>query len=219
MTDAPLSRPTPSAEAWLDTAYDVLTDSGVDAVKVMPLAKRLGVARTGFYWHFKDRDELLEAMVRRWEERNTGNLVTRTEAYAEGIAEALFNLFDCWLDPELFDGRLDLAIRNWARTDAGLQNRLDLADERREQAIADMFVRHGFSPDDARIRARTVIYTQIGYLSMQVCEQDDRRIAQMPTYIHIFSGVHPTQRDIDRFMTRHAWRLPDPQQWPKAKVG
>ena len=94
-----ISRPRLSEEDWLAAAYEVLTESGVEAVKVMPLAKRLGVSRTSFYWHFKDREELLEAMVRRWEERNTGNLVARTEAYAESIAEAMFNLFDCWIDP------------------------------------------------------------------------------------------------------------------------
>ena len=46
-------------DVWLDAAYEVLTESGVEAVKIMPLAKRLGLTRTGFYWHFRDRDALL----------------------------------------------------------------------------------------------------------------------------------------------------------------
>ena len=87
--------------AWLDAAHDLLTESGVEAIKVMTLAKRLGLTRTSFYWHFKDREELLDAMIVRWENTNTGNLVARCDAYAESIVEAMFNLFDCWLDERL----------------------------------------------------------------------------------------------------------------------
>ncbi|KIC21217.1 MULTISPECIES: TetR/AcrR family transcriptional regulator [unclassified Leisingera] len=198
-----ISRPRLSEEDWLAAAYEVLTESGVEAVKVMPLAKRLGVSRTSFYWHFKDREELLEAMVQRWEERNTGNLVARTEAYAESIAEAMFNLFDCWIDPELFDSRLDLAIRNWARNDSRLQERLDLADARRERAMTDMFLRFGYPEADALIRARAMIYTQIGYISMQVHESTEYRISLMPGWIKVFTGTRPEQRELDRFLARH----------------
>ncbi|WP_264212056.1 TetR/AcrR family transcriptional regulator [Leisingera thetidis] len=193
-----------SEDDWLAAAYEVLTESGVEAVKVMPLAKRLGVSRTSFYWHFKDREALLEAMIRRWEDKNTGNLVARTEAYAESIAEALFNLFDCWIDPGLFDARLDLAIRNWARNDTGLQARLDRADTRREQAVTAMFTRFGYAADDALIRARTMIYTQIGYISMQVRESTEYRISLMPGWVKVFSGLPPSKRDLDRFLSRHA---------------
>ncbi|MBQ4827433.1 TetR/AcrR family transcriptional regulator [Leisingera sp. HS039] len=191
-------------EDWLSAAYEVLTESGVEAVKVMPLAKRLGVARTSFYWHFKDREALLEAMVRRWEEKNTGNLIARSEAYAETIAEALFNLFDCWIDADLFDSRLDLAIRNWARNDRDLQARLDQADTRREKALTEMFIRFGFDAGVALIRARAMIYTQIGYISMQVHESTEYRISLMPGWVEVFTGAPPSKRDLDRFLARHS---------------
>lgn len=193
-----------SEDEWLSAAYQVLTESGVEAVKIMPLAKQLGVSRTSFYWHFKDREELLEAMIRRWEEKNTGNLVARTQAYAENIAEALFNLFDCWIDPELFDARLDLAIRNWARNDTALQTRLDAADTRRAQAMIQMFLRFGYEEQDALIRSRTMIYTQIGYISMQVNEDTGYRISLMPGWVEVFAGTPPSQRDLDRFLSRHS---------------
>lgn len=188
---------------WLAAAYEVLCENGVEAVKVMPLAKQLGVSRTSFYWHFKDREELLEAMVRHWEEKNTGNLAARTAAYAESIAEAMFNLFDCWLDPQLFDARLDLAIRNWARNDASLQKRLDLADRRREQAMTSMFTRFGYPEADALIRARAMIYTQVGYISMQVHESNEYRISLMPGWIEVFTGTRPEPRELERFLDRH----------------
>lgn len=202
MMDAP-AKQNDSESQWLEAAYQVLCESGVEAVKVMPLAKRLGLTRTGFYWHFKDRDALLEAMIDRWEAKNTGNLVNQTKAYAESIAEAMFNLFDCWLDETLFDARLDLAIRNWARNDEALQARLSEADETRMQAIAAMFRRFGYSDEQALVRSRTVIYTQIGYIAMQISEPEDQRIARMPDYVEVFTGVAPTDTAVRRFMARH----------------
>ena len=106
---APDPAPRGSEDLWLGAAYEVLVTNGVDAVKVMPLAQMLGLSRTSFYWHFKDREALLAALLDRWEAQNTGNLVARTEAYAESINEALYNLFDCWLTRDLFDSRLDFA--------------------------------------------------------------------------------------------------------------
>lgn len=190
-------------DAWLKAAYDVLTEDGVEAVKIMPLARRLNTARSGFYWHFKDRDALLEAMITHWEARNTGNLVARCEAYGDTICESMLNLFDCWLDAALFDAPLDLAIRNWARNDAGLQARLSHADTRRKDAIEAMFLRHGYAPDDASIRAATVFYTQIGYISMQVAEDRGLRVSRMAGYVQVFTGCTPNASDLDRFAARH----------------
>ena len=203
MDGSPNPRARASEDMWLEAAYEVLTESGVEAVKVMPLAKKLGLTRTGFYWHFKDRAALLEAMITRWEAKNTGNLVAKTEAYAESICEAMFNLFDCWLDDTLFDARLDLAIRNWARNDPKLQARLDKADATRSAAIMAMFKRFGYSDAQALARSMTVLYTQIGYISMQVSEDWDERIARMPDYIEVFTAVRPTELDVTRFFARH----------------
>ncbi|WP_425072366.1 TetR/AcrR family transcriptional regulator [Sagittula sp. S175] len=188
---------------WLRAAYDVLCDQGVEAVKIMPLARSLGLTRSGFYYHFTDREALLEAMIRHWEDKNTGTLEARCDAYAETVCEAIFNLFDCWLDNDLFDSPLDLAIRNWARNDPALQTRLDAADKRRQAAMERIFLRFGYSPQEAETRALTMIFVQIGYISMRVTEPRDERLARMPPYIVVFTGQEPTPAEIDRFMARH----------------
>ena len=131
MTKADPPRRRGSRELWLDAAYELLISGGIDAVKIMALAKRLNLTRTGFYWFFKDIEELHTTMIQRWEERNTGNLVARCNRGARSVCEALFHLMDCWLDPALFDAKLDLAIRNWARVRPDLQQRLDRADASR----------------------------------------------------------------------------------------
>ena len=215
---SPRTRPRGSAELWLDAAMEVLRDNGVEAVRVMPLARRLGLTRTGFYWHFRDRAALLEALVERWEEKNTGNLVARTRAYAETICEAMFNLFDCWLDDALFDARLDLAIRHWARSDPALRRRLERADETRIRAIAGMFRRFGYPEEEAGVRARTVIYTQIGYIAMEVSEDRATRLARMPAYVEVYTGRRPSRAEIERFMARHDGASADLRA-PRAAAG
>jgi AcrR family transcriptional regulator len=201
-----------SPEVWLDAAYDLLIESGVDAVKVLPLADRLGLSRTSFYGHFDSREALLDALIDRWKAKNTGNLIARTEAFSETIAEALFNLFDCWLDPDLFDARFDLAVRNWALSDLSLRATLEAIDRDRIAAITAMFRRHGFAEDPAQVRAYTVYYTQIGYYSMMVREPAALRIRRMPLYVAAFSGTEPTEAEVARFSARHGFSVADVMQ-------
>lgn len=192
-----------SKEIWLNAAYDLLISGGIEAVKVMILARHLDQTRTSFYWYFKDIAELHDAMIARWEAQNTGQLVGRCEMHAETICEALFNLMDCWLDPSLFDSTLDLAIRNWARTDPALQKRLDAADAQRIEAVEAMFRRFGYTREQAEVRGLTVIYTQIGYISMRVTEDRRERLARVRHYVELFAGCVPDEVVVDAFCGRH----------------
>lgn len=192
-----------SEAAWLDAAHHLLIESGVESVKIMSLANRLQLSRTSFYWHFSDREALLDALIERWEKQNTGNLVARTQLYADTISEAVLNLFDCWVDPELFDARMDFAIRNWAHQSDQLKAILEKDDEQRISAIHAMFSRFGFSQAQADVRAHTVYYTQIGYISMMVEESLTQRLKRIPAYVESFSGQLPTDKELARFISRH----------------
>lgn len=196
-----------SRDLWLDAAYDLLIELGVDAVKVMPMAKSLAISRTSFYWHFEDREALLDALVGRWKDKNTANLISQTNVYAETITEAILNLFDCWIDPELFDAPLDFAIRNWGQSTDKLKQIIEQSDRQRVAAICTMFSRFYYDPQQAETRALTVYYTQIGYISMMVDEPLLERINKMPAYAAIYSGRSPTQSEISRFMARHKQRI------------
>lgn len=202
--NAPEPRQRGSKDLWLDAAYEMLVSNGIEAVKVMALAKKLNLSRTGFYWFFADLGALHAEMIALWERRNTGNLVAACQLPAGNVCEALFNVMDCWLDPKLFDAGLDLAIRNWARVDARLQDRLDDADARRLEAVADLFRRYGFSDAQAEVRSMTLIYTQIGYISMQVTEDRGDRLQRVQRYVEIFAGQVPSRDDVNRFIARYS---------------
>ena len=195
-----------SHEGWLEAAYDALLESGVEAVKILPLAKRLNLSRTSFYWFFKDREELLAALVARWREKNTGNMVRRSEAYAETIAEAMLNVFDCWLDKDLFDAQFEFAVRSWALQSEDILEEVRQADQARLEALSRMFMRFGFTETAADVRARTTYLVQIGYISMQSREDIATRMKRIPEYIAIYTGEAPQPRELDRFFARHGYR-------------
>jgi AcrR family transcriptional regulator len=62
---------------WIHAALEVLTTDGLSAVAVEPLARRLGATKGSFYWHFKDRAELVVAMLELWEQRETTDVIER----------------------------------------------------------------------------------------------------------------------------------------------
>lgn len=192
-----------SRELWLDAACELLLDQGVASVMIQPLSKRLKLSRTSFYWFFEDREELLDAVLERWRDRNTGSIRERSSAYAETVGEATLNLFDCWLDPELFDTRFEFAVRSWALQSEGVAAEIKAADQQRLEAITAMFTRFGYPPAEADARARTVYLTQIGYISMQTVEAPDVRMPRVAHYVEIFTGKPAQPRELARFFARH----------------
>ncbi|WP_343080011.1 TetR/AcrR family transcriptional regulator [Ostreiculturibacter nitratireducens] len=191
-----------SREGWLEAAYDTLIESGVDAVKIMPLAGRLKLSRTSFYWFFKDRQELLATLRDRWAEATTAPLVTATREYADSETEAMLNVIGCFLSNTTFDSKLEFAVRSWALQDNAMMAEVQRADAERLAALRDMLCKWGHSDQDADVRARTIYLVQIGYISMQVDETLATRMARIPNYVEIYTGKLPGPREIARFHAR-----------------
>ncbi len=72
-----------SAQDWAQAALDLVAEQGVAAVAVEPLARRLGVTKGSFYWHFPSRDALLEAALQHWEENEQEQVFGSLEAIAD----------------------------------------------------------------------------------------------------------------------------------------
>lgn len=195
-----------SRESWLEAAYAALIEAGIDAVKIQPIASRMQLARTSFYWHFKDRASLLEALLERWEARTTAPLVASTTAYAETEAEALLHVIGCFLPAGGFDDRLEFAVRSWALQDERVMTLIRAADQQRIEALHAMFARRGHDAQDADVRARTLYLVQIGYISMQAQESLATRMERIPHYVRIYSGgPGPEPREMARFHALHGF--------------
>lgn len=191
-----------SREVWLAAAREAFLDSGIDAVKIQPLANRLGLSRTSFYWFFEDRDAVLQALLDDWEETNTKPIIQASEAFAETISEAVLTMIAVFLPGGGFENKLDLAIRGWAHQSDTVAALVNATDEIRLSALRAMFERFDYRPDEADVRARTMYLVQIGYISMQVQEDLNLRLTRIPNYVKTFTGQSPTQSEMDRFRAR-----------------
>ncbi len=176
---------------WLLAARDILVRRGVGEVKILTLSETLDVSRSSFYWYFKDRTELLDALLDDWEATNIRTIIVHCEMQASGIDEAACNFFRCFVNPKLFDQRLDFAIREWARRDASVRSRIDAADDARLAAVIAMFVRHGYAVEEAGWRARIIYYMQLGYHALEVTEPMETRMSRLPGYLRGFTGRDP----------------------------
>jgi len=184
---------------WLTIAMEVLIKGGVGEVKVLTLAHRLGVSRSSFYWYFKSRQDLLDALLNHWQETNTLALVKQSEIPAKTITEAVCNVFRCFVNPELFDNALDFAVRDWARRSPKVRKILDHSDQARVEALETMFSRFGYKKREAVTRARILYFMQIGYNVAELNETIEDRLKIIPEYLLGFTGVKASTAEIKVF--------------------
>lgn len=192
---------------WLALAMDVLVSDGVEQVKVLSLASRMGVSRSSFYWYFKSRQELLDALLDRWQSTNTAAIVAQSELPAATITQAVCNVQRCVVNPDLFDTALDFAVRDWARRSGRVRRMLDQSDATRLDALTAMFARFGYDDAEAITRARVLYYMQLGYDFAQLNEPPDLRLSRVPHYLYVFTGQRPQPEEVNEFnaYARHFW--------------
>jgi AcrR family transcriptional regulator len=122
---------------WIDAGLRALAAGGPDAVRIEPLAKTLGVTRGGFYWHFDDRGALLEEMLDTWERRATDEVLERVERRGGDPRAKARRAGALTFSGELLP--VDLAVRDWARHDPAVAERLRRVDNRRMEYLRTQF--------------------------------------------------------------------------------
>jgi AcrR family transcriptional regulator len=142
-------------ERWIAAATEVLVDRGIDSVRVDVLAQQLQVTRGSFYWHFRDREDLLRRVLAAWREQTTVQLTLRLESAHVDPRMQLRDIISLPVRGRSAQrvARIELAIRAWARRDAMARQAVDEADGARLAYIAQVFSSLGFGLAEARWRA------------------------------------------------------------------
>ncbi|NKL21259.1 TetR family transcriptional regulator [Rhizobium leguminosarum bv. viciae] len=184
---------------WINAAVQILVAESIDHVKVHVLAKKLGVSRSSFYWQFATIQDLHTELIDYWLEQNTGPIIERATRPAPTITKSICNLFECWVDRDLFDPQLDIAIRFWGRLDPAISAVVDQADNQRIDALTRMFVRYDYQPEEAFTRARVLYFTQIGHYTLGLRESEEARLSHLHSYLITFTGREPAAGEIEMF--------------------
>jgi AcrR family transcriptional regulator len=143
-------------EAWVDAAIRRMVRSGIDAVGVQQLARDLHVTKGSFYWHFRNREALLQAILKRWR-GVTVELNHLLESEEPDASQRLMRLLHL---PEEISGAVvppadfELAVRSWARQSARVASTVRRVDALRERLFARMFRELGAAGRHSLVLAR-----------------------------------------------------------------
>ncbi len=151
-------------------------EGGVSAVRVDPLAKRLGITRGSFYWHFKNRAALLRALLDRWVEGETEGVIETNEQGGGTASDRLRRLLRTCASE---DGRLEMSVREWAAGDADARETVRRVDETRIAYMAELSREAGTPKRDAKARARIAYVAWLGLYTGIAPTTADQRITDM----------------------------------------
>ena len=148
---------------WIDEGLRALAGGGPDAVRIEPLAQALGVTKGGFYWHFDDRRTLLDEMLDTWEQRTTDEVIAHVERDGGDARDRLRRLFAIASGSDGGDLlRTDLAVRDWARREPAVAERLGRVDNRRMDYMRSLFGAFCADGDEVEIRCMVAFSLWIG---------------------------------------------------------
>lgn len=161
----PTSRPLPplSREAWIKAASNLIAQEGVKAVAIEPLAQAMGVTKGSFYWHFDNRDALIQAALEAWEQDQSLDVVSRYAGIADPRRRLRVLLFAAFEDVE--NGRFFAALAV-SSEDPRVQPYLRRATERRLAFGLEAFRDLGLTEAEARERALLAYAAYAGYFQL-----------------------------------------------------
>jgi AcrR family transcriptional regulator len=170
---------TDGRDKWIEAALKDIGHSGVAGVRVEVLAERLGITKGGFYRRFKDRRALLDAMLESWMRGRIAAVEAQTrlgDANARERLRSVIRLYSERINPQGM--AIELAIRQWARSDKAAAAAVASVDAARLDNVAELYRQLGLSGEDAQARA-VLFYAFIFGQSLLVLDEAPRKRASL----------------------------------------
>ncbi len=166
-------------EIWIEAGFAELARSGVEGVRVEVLAKNLGVTKGGFYRRFRDRAALLEAMLRSWSAGRIAAIEQQASLDGASARDRLKSLIRLYSERTNTEGMaIELAIRQWARSDAAAAQAVAGVDAARLTNVGQLYRAAGLAEEEADAQA-FLFYCFIFGQSLLFLEGGLRKRAQL----------------------------------------
>jgi len=149
---------------WEQEALAMIAEKGIGALRIEPLARRLGITKGSFYWHFPGRDDLLLQALTRWEQQDRQHLkrsLSADSAAAERLADFVWRT-----SRQTLTHRIYVAL--CATPDHPcIGPVLRRVTERRVKYLAAALEELGLEKIQAQHRANLMYSSYVGYLQLQ----------------------------------------------------
>ena len=168
-----------SAQDWEIAALELMAEEGVAAVAVESLARRLGVTKGSFYWHFKDRQDLLSGVLETWKAGRIQDIVKQTRLEPGRERAQIARLVDIYSTSRSRKGLLiELAVREWARRDAEAAAIVEEVDAWRLRCARELFLACGLPQHEASTRSM-LLYAYVFGASIMIYDRFDADIPRL----------------------------------------
>lgn len=160
MNDPPKKRGRPglSRGEWLEAALGLISEGSVADLSVEKLARSLKISKSGFYWHFKDRRQLLDALLEHWQHEITEVIAENPRIAELEAKDRLIEIATMLVDFDLT--KFEISIRQWAFTDPTAARTVRHADKMRMEFVGQALSELGFKGDDLDMRTRVYVCYQ-----------------------------------------------------------
>ena len=135
---------------WLTHALEVLSEEGVQGIRIDRLARDLQISRSGFYWHFRDRKDLLNHLLDYWAYEFTGVVIHYQELQKLTPENRLYQIANMIRKHNLT--KFDLSMRAWAENDANVAKAVARVYQQRLDYVRESFQDLGFEGDELEMR-------------------------------------------------------------------
>ena len=186
-------RATLSRDDWIEAATDWVVEHGVASLAVEPLARALGVTKGAFYWHFASRDELLLAVLERWEAQGTQAIIDLVEQVPDSAQQARELIRIVTRTVEGRGAQLARPVRLqyalWsAAADPLVRPVVERATAARVAFLAETLRRAGLDADTARDRATLGYASYVGMVMLRAThsDEDDSVGAHRPSLVDAY---------------------------------
>ncbi len=170
---------------WLRAGMGLLRTRGVGGVRVLTLAKNLRVSRGSFYWHFEDRQDLLDSMLDWWDRELTDAVIEHANAVRGGAEKRLLLAAEGIVANGL--SRYDPAIRSWAEGDKKAAKVLRRVIRKRVDYISGLFEEAGFPPGEARGRGDLLAVYLMSEAAIHIDESLETRLRLLRRQVRLLT--------------------------------
>jgi AcrR family transcriptional regulator len=174
-----------SKAEWLQMSLAILKEEGIEGIRVEHIARKIGVSKSGFYWHFKDLEDLKTQIVEYWAHEFTEVITSNPILRECDPRDRLERIMEMIVNHDLVS--YEIEMRAWAKTDPKIARKVFRVYRLRLNFIREIFTELGFEGDDLEMRTRLFLGYQSWERSLFPTESKKSLLKLIPLRVELLT--------------------------------